>query len=211
MAAHRFRMRGSYRREGPRREPFEAVLIVCEGQKTEPQYFEGLKAAHRLGNNVEITPLGRDPLSIVNYAIEQLQHDSSFARAYCVFDRDGHATFSDAVNKARDCALGKSGKLRLARSVPCFEVWPLLHFEYSTAEIVGGRGKTPGERALADLQKVMPDYCKNDRGIFEKLSPKLEVAMTNAIRLATHNQKTDSDNPSTEVHTLVEYLMQLKR
>jgi len=33
----------SYRRLSPQREPYDYVLIVCEGEKTEPNYFYGLR------------------------------------------------------------------------------------------------------------------------------------------------------------------------
>ena len=211
MAAQRFRSRNSYQRRAPTREPYDVVLIVCEGGKTEPQYLEGLKIAYRLSSaNIEVVPMGRDPLSLVNHAIAQLEKDKTLTRAYCVFDRDEHPTFNDAVNKARDCAQGKCDRLRISVSVPCFEVWPLLHFVYSTAAIVGGGGKTPGERALANLLKVMPDYSKTDRGIFEKLAPKLDTALKNAAKLSEHNRKTDSDNPATNLQGLVDYLIRLK-
>lgn len=212
MARRKFRTRESYARRGPTREAYEAVLIVCEGQKTEPLYFEGLKKAYRLSSaNIVVEPMGRDPLSLVKYAINELEKDSSLDRAYCVFDRDGHSTFDDAIRKAGEHALRKNGRLHLAVSIPCFEVWPWLHFDFNTAPIVGTGGKTPGDRALAQLVKVMPDYTKGDRRIFEQLEPRLGEAMRNAARLAAHNVKADCDNPSTSVHKLVEYLIRLKR
>jgi hypothetical protein len=211
MGRGRFRGRESYARRGPTREPYDVVLIVCEGGKTEPLYLEGLRTARKLSSaNIELVPMGRDPLSLVNHAIDRLEGDRDITRAYCVFDQDAHTTFKDAVNKARGCALGKSDRLRIAVSVPCFEVWPLLHFGYSTAEIVGGGGKTPGQKAVAELQKVMTDYSKTDRAIFEKLAPTLDVAMSNAARLTEHNIKTGAENPATEMHKLVEYLIGLK-
>jgi hypothetical protein len=212
MARGRFRGRNSYERQAPKREPFDVVLIVCEGGKTEPNYFEGLKVARRLGSaNVDVRPMGMDPLSLVDHAIAELKKDRTIDRAYCVFDRDEHATFGAAVRKARDCALGRAGKLRIAVSVPSFEVWPLLHFAYSTAEIVAGGGKTPGERALSELLKVMPDYSKADRKIFQKLEPRLDDAMKNATKLRKYNRDSASDNPATDMHILVEYLANLKR
>lgn len=211
MARRRFRSRDSYDRRAPKREPYDAVVIVCEGGKTEPNYFEGLKATYRLGSaNVDVQPMGRDPLSLVNHAIEQLENDSTLTYAYCVFDRDTHATFGDALRKARDHAQGKNGRLRVAVSVPCFEVWPLLHFGYSTAPIEAGGGKTVGERACSLLHKVMPDYSKNDRAIFEKLASRLEAALINAGKLRAYNEQADSDNPSTSVHELVRYLIAIK-
>jgi len=37
-----------YVRRGPEREPYEYVIIVCEGKKTEPNYLNGLRVAYRL-------------------------------------------------------------------------------------------------------------------------------------------------------------------
>lgn len=34
--ARRDRSRHSLKRQGPKREPYDRVLIVCEGEKTEP-------------------------------------------------------------------------------------------------------------------------------------------------------------------------------
>ena len=212
MGRRRFRTHESYRRRAPTREPYDAVLIVCEGQKTEPQHFEGLKSSYRLSSaNIVIEPMGKDPLSLVKYAIAELERDATLTHAYCVFDRDGHATFNEAVSKARDSVHRRSGRLRLAVSVPCFEIWPLLHFGFTTAPIVASHGHSPGEVALARLQQAMPDYSKSDRAIFGKLADKMDVGMKNALRLAAHNRKTHSDNPSTDVHTLVEYLRRLKQ
>ena len=76
---------------------------------------------------------------------------------------------------------------------------------------MGGGGKSAGEQALADLQVAMPDYAKRDRGIFQKLAPRLNDAMRNAAKLSAHNRKSGSDNPATDVHDLVHYLLRLKR
>ena len=65
----------TYARRGPQREPYDLVLIVCEGAKTEPYYFEGLKRVWRLSNaNVHVRSAGAsDPPNLVAYALEQLQ------------------------------------------------------------------------------------------------------------------------------------------
>jgi hypothetical protein len=84
-----------------------------------------------------------------------------------------------------------------------------LHFRYTAQPISGGAGKSPGERAL---QLLLGDanYSKTDPKIFEKLTPKLNDASQNAKQLARENRQTGSDNPSTNVHELVTYLMGIK-
>ena len=74
--ARRRRTAADYARRGPAREPYDLVLIVCEGTKTEPFYFDGLRVAERLSSaNIKVTPaVGSDPMSIVQYA-ERFEDD----------------------------------------------------------------------------------------------------------------------------------------
>jgi RloB-like protein len=93
----------SYRRRGPQREPHDSVLIVCEGGKTEPQYLDGLKQAFKLSSaNIRVTSAdGTDPVSIVRFAERLVNGEGGYDRIYCVFDRDGHSNFSQAIRLIR--------------------------------------------------------------------------------------------------------------
>lgn len=55
-------------RSPAKREPYELILIVCEGSETEPNYFENLRETENLSSvNVEITgKSGSDPMSVIN-------------------------------------------------------------------------------------------------------------------------------------------------
>ena len=57
-------------RRAARRAPYAKILIVCEGEKTEPNYFNGVKDHYGLNSaNIEICgECGADPLSIFKYA-----------------------------------------------------------------------------------------------------------------------------------------------
>jgi hypothetical protein len=84
------------------RQPYDVVLIVCEGQKTEPAYFKGVGATYGLSSaNVKVVPsdYGNDPVSVVEYAQEEYRKARDYDRVYCVFDRDGHANFDQAINR----------------------------------------------------------------------------------------------------------------
>ena len=118
------RDRGSLRRRGPIREPYDRVLIVCEGSKTEPNYLRELVAHHQLSSaNIQITGDGGSaPNSVVEHAIELFNKDPDYQSVFCVFDRDGHARFEDAVQRVRDKTLirrdygeGASGPMRYTR------------------------------------------------------------------------------------------------
>ena len=52
------------------REPYDVVLIVCEGAKTEPSYFTALKKELRLSStNIHICgkECGSAPINVVDY------------------------------------------------------------------------------------------------------------------------------------------------
>jgi len=121
------------RRQRAMKAPYDVILIVCEGGKTEPNYFSELKKAFRLSNaNVRICGRGADPLSVVNFAIKTFKQEPEFDRVYCVFDRDRHTTYNTALDKVRRARLGKGSRIFAIPSVLCFEFWLLLHFIYTT-------------------------------------------------------------------------------
>ena len=196
-------------RDRPRREPYDRVLIVCEGSKTEPFYFDELVRRHRLSTaNIQILGEGADPLSIVKKARELRQEErrrgDRFDRIYCVFDRDEHTTFDDASLVAQ-----QSG-LKLGRSWPCFEFWILLHFLYTRAEYGRAGGKSPAGNCIADLQVHWPEYAKARRDTFGSLRHRLEEAKRRAAMALQDAERTGEPNPSTEAHELVTYLQGLK-
>src|SRR2546425_12714951 len=103
MARHKPRSARVFRRRGATREPYDVVLIVCEGEKTEPEYLKGLQKLHRLSNaNITIVPGdGNDPVSIVKHALNAYHKTvGGFDRVFCVFDRDGHANYQQALDLA---------------------------------------------------------------------------------------------------------------
>ena len=56
------------KRKKARRQPYDKVLIVCEGQKTEPVYFEEVRLIHKLDSaNIEIDgTCGSSPMSVMS-------------------------------------------------------------------------------------------------------------------------------------------------
>jgi RloB-like protein len=206
------KLASAYRRRGPVREPYDVVLIVCEGRKTEPNYFNGLKLAHGLSNmNLKVhQPSGHDPMSLANFAIQELDRDKECDRGYCVFDRDGHAGFEDAVRTIQTSRHGREGRLFAITSVPCFEIWVLLHYRYSSAAYVTGGGRSACERVIHDIREYYAAYTKASRSIFDDLAPYTDQALRHAARLEQHNNTSGGCNPSTKMHHLVDYLAKLK-
>ena len=197
----------------PLRQPAPRILLVCEGEKTEPIYFSDLVVAWGLSNQVKIGKNdGSSPDRIVAraeelFALAQREGDA-FDEVFCVFDRDAHERFGDAV--ARLKALKASGQpLSGVVSVPCFEFWLLLHFGYTDKPYACKGKKSVGTVVVSDLKKK-PGFEKYDKGmagVFDVLLPKLEPALKHAKQLAANPaEHAEHPNPSTQVHLLVNRL-----
>ncbi|MDQ6953338.1 MAG: RloB family protein [Mariprofundaceae bacterium] len=95
-------------------------------------------------------------------------------------------------------------------SVPCFEYWLLLHFQYTTRPYEALQGNSAGNQVLRALKAVMPDYEKGKLDIFPMLLDQIEFAKHNAVRALEAGKSARTDNPTTNVHELVEYLQNVK-
>lgn len=207
--------RGSLRRRAPRREPYDRVLIVCEGSKTEPNYLRELIAAYQLSStNVEITGEGGSaPKSVVELAIDLFEREPDYDRVYCVFDRDGHVSYGEAVQRVHDKKLvRRSGKHKLGlahfeaiTSVPCFEYWILLHFEHTTAPMARFVDVLPRLHAVP----VLREYAKGIPDLFAMVQPRMTDALGRADRANQAAHLADTDNPTTRMPALIRYLLDL--
>lgn len=197
------------------RAPYEKVLIVCEGEKTEPNYFNELIDFYEINTaNVVIDgSCGSSPISVVNHAIARYAKEKDtlvpYDKVYCVIDRDTHDSFDEAIAKL--AKQKPAGVFHATVSVPCFEYWLLLHFNYTTAAFMAAGNKSAGDRVLVELKKYWPDYGKGNHGTFSHLLGQLNFAKANAARVLVNAQQTGSSNPSTQVHELVEYLQNIKK
>ena len=202
-------------RKNAKRDPYDKVLIVCEGQKTEPHYFNDLKDHLKLNSaNIEVTGnCGSSPISVVEYAKQRYREEKNtgdaFDKVYCIFDKDIHTSYEKALN------IVKTAKPRnvfiATTSVPCFEYWLLLHFVYTTAPYQGTDVKSAGALVLDELLNYMPHHKKADKTAFEKLIEQLPQAMAYAKRSLKEADANHTDNPSTIVHKLVDNLHKIKK
>lgn len=197
----------------PLRQPAPRILLVCEGEKTEPLYFRDMVNAWNIGNQVKIARNdGFSPDRIVAQADELYaqakQEGDGFDDIYCVFDRDAYEHFNAAINRLH--TLKANGRpLNAVVSVPCFEFWLLLHFGYTEKPYSSTGKKSVGNAVVSDLKKK-PGFTKYDKGmvgVFKLLAPNLEQALKHAQQLAAHRAGNDEHpNPSTQVHVLVNRL-----
>lgn len=202
------------KRRAARREPYAKVLIVCEGEKTEPFYFRGLRDHYGLNTaNVEVCgECGSDPRSVLRYAKQRYREEKdtgdAFDKVFCVFDKDTHHNYAEALETI---ASSKPRKTFVAiSSVPCFEYWLLLHFVHTTRPYSALAGNSPANQVLSELEGYLPDYKKGTNDIFSHLVGQLEFAKSNAVRSLREAQVNGTDNPTTRVHELVIFLQGIR-
>lgn len=186
----------------------QTVLIVCEGTKTELNYFKDLRQHYNLQavHTVDVTSgsSGRNARNILldakkRYKISKDKGDP-YDHVYCVFDRDdeygANAGFREVIAEIK-----KTKNFYAAYSIPSFEFWLLLHFTYTRQCFESS------QQVFEKLQKHYKTYQKNQIGLFRELEIHLEQAFMHADRCL--KEAKDSDNPSTTVHELVRRLQKL--
>lgn len=213
MARHpRARSGRDLRRKEATRPPYPRVLIVCEGSKTEVNYFEEIRQEARLPTvdlRVIQSPLGTEPRQVVVGAEKEFGKTRAFERIYAVFDRDQHLTYADAIRmaEARDRAFKNDEKavvtFEAIVSVPCFELWLLLHF----ADI---RAPLHRDEAFAQVRRHITGYDKGSTGCYTTILPHLPLATQRAAALKQQSSRLPGDDAYTDVHELVAALRNLK-
>lgn len=203
------------RRRGRRSHPYRTgnprVLILCEGTKTEVFYFRALKTDRHL-TSIVVRParVGQSgPRGLWERARDELRKDPGWDAIYCVLDHDGRDTEIDNLQR-RLTALGErrgAPRIEMILSDPCFEYWLLLHFEFTDRPfIAAGKGRTACDEVIQRLGRHLPDYEKNDPGIFERCGGRVDAALHNAARAGSSRE---SGTPRTDVGELVARLLEI--
>ena len=153
------------------REKIVRFLIVCEGERTEPNYFKELvKDKYSEVRSEEIVGEGRSTCALVRKTEEirnkvEQQRQLRFDRIWVVFDKDDFPDFNEAIE------LAKSKGYLAAWTNEAFELWYLLHFVYFDSAI---SRKDYIKKLEAEIQKY-PSYSefkynKNDAGMYALLN-----------------------------------------
>lgn len=201
-------------------------LIVCEGTKTEPNYFQGIKKLIDIKYedkvtvkgrkfDINIVGTGRNTEDLVKFTIEEIDRAKSldelpYGNVWVVFDKDDFTDqqFNNAIAQA------KKNEYRVAWSNEAIELWFLLHFEYLQSAI----HRSQYIEKLNEYFGVfgLGKYEKNLENIYDILVGfgSLEKAIANANRLRKlHDEmgmvKAAQMNPCTTVDILVEELISI--
>ena len=193
------KFRGYSARKVNTREIKQRFLIVCEGAKTEPNYFKSFRVPKVV---IEIQGLGENPSKLVQSA-NDLKSEDDYDQVWCVFDRDDWTKedFNNAISSAN-----KYG-FKVAYSNEAFELWYVLHFEFLNTAI-------PRDDYIKKLTSLLgKKYQKNSNIIYDDLIEKQDTAFKNAKKLLEQYEPSqpEQDNPSTTVHLLVGQLNKFGR
>jgi len=171
----------------------QRFLIVCEGKKTEPNYFEQFRVP---GLVIQLARTGRNTISLVEEAINLKQEDD-YDQVWCVFDKDEFSInqFEQAIQVAIN------NGMKVAYSNQSFELWYVLHFCY----MQNANGRAAYIRMLSRPDFLGFKYKKNNPDMYQILLPKINIAINNARRLLReyHPPRPGRDDPSTLVYKLV--------
>lgn len=208
---HRERQARELKRKKGKRLPFPRVLIVCEGEKTEPLYFDDIRKQNRVPTaHIRVTNAdGTQPRQVVDFAEATFRKTKEYDWVFAVFDRDDHVTYLDALNRAAalDNTLknddGKKVRFVAVPSVPCFELWLLLHFVdiqafFHRAEIINRLG---GHIA---------GYEKGTEGTYAATEAALALAIERAQRLQVRFDPRTGVDPVTRAHEVVQLLRSIR-
>ncbi|WP_165157604.1 RloB family protein [Parabacteroides sp. ZJ-118] len=189
-----------------------SVLIVCEGTKTEPNYFEAFSERQRgiIVYDVEVKGLGRGTKDVVEKAIE-LKNKNNYDRVWAVFDKDDIPAkdFNRAIEE------GQNNDVEVAWSNEAFELWYLYHFHNVTT----GVSRKDYEEKISVAVNASPrykskrkyKYAKNDPNNYEIMTKYGSINSALRYAEAKHFEYTDSryarQNPCTTVYRLVRQLL----
>ena len=186
----------------------ETWLIVCEGTKTEPGYFEALfnyinsKSSKQIKFKVEGT--GKNTKGVVNsvdtffnYSDELVSNTKiPYGKVFTVFDKDSFTddSFNSAIKMSK-----QKGYIPLW-SNECIELWFILHYEYFHSNI----SRKEYYKKLTNLMGVK--YKKNDEH-FNHLGQlsKVDRAIKNSKKLYESYDKNETPSkkaPCTTVFRL---------
>lgn len=213
IAERRFQKAEAALKEGTR-ELRAYFLIVCEGAKTEPNYFKSFpKMAGNLVFDLTFDGGGISTTKVLEKAVEIRDKSSQkFDRIWIVFDKDSfpEANFNKAILDAE-----KEG-IKSAWSNEAFELWYLLHFVYRNTAMSREDYKKAIETQINTQIKLKTgktgsfSYKKNDAEMYKTLQEYGNE--TNAINWAEKLEKTYTGqqfakyNPCTTVYKLVQEL-----
>ncbi len=197
------------RRDFKRKSGFrdaKLIVIATEGERTEPRYFEGVRARyHRPSVQVEILKRSTEGSSPrhVQRELDQFRRDYNLIEGdelWMVVDRD-RWTDNHLADVARQC--DQKGYF-LAVSVPCFELWLLLHIEDPDRETIQG---VTCKGLVQRIRRLLGSYNKTNPEV-ERFIDGIEDAIARARNRDDNPADRWPQSAGTRVYLLAEKIVQ---
>lgn len=198
---------------GPKRadaiEERRYFLIVCEGERTEPNYFNYFKKylPNHLIETIQVEGQGDNTVNIVEKAVALRDGRKAsvllpdYDEVWAIYDKDDFPNdrYNDAV------LLAKNQHIESGHSNPSFELWYILHFQFLQTAV-------HQRDCLAILSKLLRfTYRKSDlkvvASVFEKGNVKQAIVWAKSLEAKHEDSAPANSCPFTRVYVLVERLL----
>lgn len=192
--------------------------IFCEGEQTEPLYFEGFKRL--IEDNpiykdmilIEIQPCAAETMRVISMAERYVRVNGiDKGQIWCVYDKDSFLAkdFNGVAERADKLNLENPAlQYHAAWSNECIEFWFILHFAY----YISNNHRSEYIKFLNDKFRELgiEKYQKNMKDVFnilmEKGNPKLAIRYAKGIIKEGKGRMPTEIAPGTKVYELVEEL-----
>lgn len=186
--------------------PQRKITWIYTNGKTEKNYFDLQKIAHKDKRNLKICPICKEGRGIKNI-LEKIKRECdgrslrSGDKIFCVVDVDA-LTDMEIQGAFRI----KPKYVELILSNPDFELWLLLHFQQYNTRITK-------DETMVKVRNHLHEYCKPEiEPFFSRLRENEQIAITNARLLRRQHLGGRVDlnsrgaNPHTFVDNIIEFL-----
>ena len=197
-----------------KRELRTYFLIICEGEKTEPNYFKSFpQKVGMIVYDLTFDGGGISTTKVVEKAIElRDKSPQKYDRVWAVFDKDSFNvnSFNGAITKAL------SNNIGCAWSNQAFELWYLLHFHNRVTAMHRDEYRKAIEGAInnkikkSSKFKALFKYQKNDLNMYHTLeeygNQEQAIKWAKELKNQYSNKSYADQNPCTLVFEIIEEL-----
>ena len=196
------------RRNAGNRQRKQVLLIASEGDnKTEKLYlcdflsYNSDRISVRFTRGNETDPVKMIKRLMGEYDESDPQPDD---QAFCLVDSDFDWHKNSQMKEADELIKQHKGRVKMIVSSPCFEVWFICHYVFSTRQYVNA------DDVLNTLRQHCPNYQKSGPNMYALLESIQQDAISNAKRLENNclicggQPHTVEFTPSTEMYKVIE-------
>lgn len=194
-----------------------SFLIMTEGKRTEPLYFQGIRKLikEKVGGNIDVVenPVidiygeGCSTGKLIEIT-DRFVKDAKiiYQNIWVVFDKDDFEDFDQAIDE------GEEKGYKIAWSNQSFEYWLYLHFYYSDAALHRDDWNAKLDEIFKQYNLGEGKYQKNYKDIYQMVDTYdgVNTAVKNAKRRMVdyrkNKEKASEYDPGTTVYKLVEEL-----